>query len=436
MIERLKDHIATSFPFLKEKNLLIACSGGVDSVVLCYLIKSLDYQFSIAHCNFSLRGKESDLDEDLVSDLGDKLSVPVFTKTFDTRSYISENQISIQMAARDLRYEWFESLCQEQSFDHILTAHHLDDDLETFFINLSRGTGIRGLAGIPQINDRIVRPLLIFSKDDIVDFAREKDLKWREDQSNSRNDYLRNQIRHELVPEFIKLNETALKNFRRTKDHLGESLDLIDDYLVLISNLICTETQEGIQFDIVKLKDLPHTHAVLYELLSPYGFSAWEDIGDLLNAQTGKMIYSGSHRLIKDRDRLILSKIEHTEAGKEIIITGSEEEINASVHLQFEEVNTIDETSKRSIFVDKDKVKYPLKIRRWKEGDSFYPFGMKGKKKLSKFFKDEKLSLLAKEKIRVLLSDNQIVWVIGLRPDDRFKIEDNTKKIIKITWID
>jgi len=436
MIERLKNHIASSLPFLKDKQLLIACSGGVDSVVLCYLFKSLNYQFSIAHCNFSLRGNDSDLDEEFVNDLADKLSVPVFTKTFSTQSFADEYQVSIQMAARDLRYDWFEVLCKEHNFDLILTAHHLDDDLETFFINLSRGTGVRGLTGIPEINDRVIRPLLIFSKDEIIAFAKEKDLIWREDKSNSETDYLRNQVRHDLVPEFMKINDSALKNFRRTKDHLGESIELIDDYLVLISNLICTEIQDGIQIDIDKLKDLPHTQALLYELLSPYGFTAWDDIADLLNAQSGKTIYSGSHRLIKDRDHLILSKAESSDALNEIMISGSDKEINSQIHMKFEEVMTIENTNKSSIFVDKEKLEYPLKIRHWKEGDTFFPFGMKGKKKLSKFFKDEKLSLLAKEKIRVLLSDNQIVWVIGLRPDDRFKVEDNTKKIIKITWID
>jgi tRNA(Ile)-lysidine synthase len=383
-----------------------------------------------------LRGIESDLDEEFVIELADKLSVPVFTKKFDTKSYASDNGVSIQMAARDLRYEWFETLCTELTIDHILTAHHLDDDLESFFINLSRGTGIRGLTGIPEINDRIIRPLLIFSKKEIIEYANKNDLKWREDQSNAQTDYLRNQVRHELVPEFIKLNESALRNFRRTKDHLSESLGLIEDYLLLISNLICIENQEGIQIDIEKLKNLPHTNALLYEILSPYGFTAWEDITDLLNAQSGKMIYSASHRLIKDRDHLILSEKEEKDNLIDTIITESDVEINSPLKLRFEEVKDIDKGNIRSIFIDKKKVQFPLKIRPWRAGDSFYPFGMKGKKKLSKFFKDEKLSLLAKEKIRVLLSEDQIVWVIGLRPDDRFKIDDDTKKIIKITWID
>jgi tRNA(Ile)-lysidine synthase len=436
MIDKLKNHIASSFPFLEDKHLLIACSGGVDSVVLCHLFKTLNYKFSIAHCNFSLRGNDSDLDEKFVIELADKLSVPVFTKTFDTGSVAEENQLSIQMAARDLRYDWFGTLCNEHSFDQILTAHHLDDDLETFFINLSRGTGVRGLTGIPEINDKIVRPLLIFSKKEIIEFANENGLIWREDSSNSKTDYLRNQVRHELIPEFLKLNESALSNFRRTKGHLFESIGLIDDYLLLISNLICTESHEGIQIDIEKLKDLPNTKALLYELLSPYGFTAWEDIAGLLTAQSGKIIHSGSHRLIKDRNHLILSENDISSDLNEVLITKSDVEIKSPLHLRIKEVKAIEDTSKKSIYIDKSKLKFPMRIRTWKEGDYFYPFGMKGKKKLSKFFKDEKLSLFAKEKIRVLLSDDQIVWVIGLRPDDRFKVDDNTKKIIKITWID
>jgi tRNA(Ile)-lysidine synthase len=436
MLQRLREHIASSFPFLEGKHLLIACSGGVDSVVLCNLLNSLNYKFTIAHCNFSLRGEESDLDEEFVKELADNLSVPVLTRKFETRSYAEENKMSIQMAARDLRYDWFKSLIHENPFDYVVTAHHLDDDLETFLINLSRGTGIRGLTGIPGINNRVIRPLLIFSKKEIMDFAHAQQLKWREDQSNAQTDYLRNQVRHEIVPEFMKLNISFLKNFKRTRDHLLESAGLIDDYLLLISNLICTQVEEGVKIDCDKLMDLPHPNALLYELLSPYGFSAWDDIADLLKAQSGKVIYSKTHRLIKDRNHLILSNNPGELDGNETIIHEEDKVIKAPIHLRVDEVESIEDANKRTIFIDREKVKFPLKMRPWKDGDAFYPFGMKGKKKLSKFFKDEKLSLLAKEKILVLLSDDQIVWVIGLRPDERFKIDEDTKNIIRITWID
>ena len=436
MLQRLKEHINTNLPFLEGKNLLITCSGGVDSVVLCYLLKSLNYQFSIAHCNFSLRGDESDEDEDFVIEFADKLSIPIFRKTFDTKSFASEMHISTQVAARDLRYEWFDELCLDHSFDYILTAHHLDDDLETFFINLSRGTGIRGLTGIPTVNEKIIRPLMSFSKEEILKFAADKELKWREDSSNTKTDYLRNQIRLEVIPKFKEVNESILSNFKKTSEHLRESGSLIDDYLILIRNLVCSETKEGIMVDIKKLNDLPHTKALLYELLSPYGFTAWEDILDLLEAQSGKIIYSRSYSLLKDRDTLILSKKDLNEDVVEVTISETEDEVSTPVHLMIEKVKTFEKNNKNTLFIDNEKVTYPLKLRRWKEGDTFYPFGMKGKKKLSKFFKDEKLSLLAKEKIWLLLSDDQIVWVIGIRPDDRFKVDDNTQEIIKITRID
>ena len=436
VLHRIKEHINFNHSYLDGKNLLITCSGGVDSVVLCFLIKSLNFQFSIAHCNFSLRGNESDKDEEFVKKFADKLSVPIFTKTFDTLAFAKEEQISTQMAARDLRYDWFDELSLKHSFNYILTAHHLDDDLETFFINLSRGTGIKGLSGIPSINEKIVRPLLPFSKEEILHFAKKNKLNWREDSSNAKTDYLRNKLRLEVIPRYKEINDHVLNNFKRTREHLEESGALIDDYLSLIRNLVCSEIQDGIRFDVEKLNDLPHTNALLYELLSPYGFKAWDDISDLIKAQSGKVIYSNSYTLLKDREHLILSnKNRKTEIG-EFNISSDDLEIKSPIHLTIEKVNDIENTNNNCIYIDRNKIKYPLQIRRWKEGDSFYPFGMKGNKKLSKFFKDEKLSLLAKEKIWLLLSDNQIVWVIGIRPDDRFKVDDNTQEIIRITQID
>jgi len=237
LLKNLNHHIAVDFPFLKEKKLLIACSGGMDSVVLSRLLKELKFNISLAHCNFSLRGKESKGDENFVIGLADKLSVPVFTKTFDTKQYAKEQKISTQMAARDLRYEWFEELINQHSFDYLLTAHHLDDDLETFFINLSRGTGLRGLTGIPKINEKIVRPFLNFTRKEIITYAKEKNVTWREDSSNSSTDYLRNKIRLEVIPKLKDSTENVLQNFKQTQINLRESQLLIHDYMVLIQNL-------------------------------------------------------------------------------------------------------------------------------------------------------------------------------------------------------
>lgn len=433
MLNKLNQHINSHFSFLTEKKLLIACSGGLDSTVLTRLLKELKFNISIAHCNFSLRAKESDGDEEFVKTLADKLSIPIFTKTFDTKQYAASHKVSTQMAARDLRYNWFHELCKDHSFDFILTAHHLDDNLETFFINLSRGTGLRGLTGIPEVNENIVRPLLKFNREEILKYAIDKNIQWREDSSNSSTDYLRNKLRLEVLPKYKEVGDAVLENFQQTQNHLQDSESLVKDYLVLIQALVVTNTKEGLQFNIKKLTELPNTKALLYELFSPYGFTAWEDVFGLLKAQSGKQVFSNTHRLIKNREVLLLTEIEEKEDDIEsILISEDINEINSPIHLKFEKVEHFSEFNKHTVFVDYQKLSYPLQLRKWKEGDDFHPFGMKGKKKLSKFFKDEKLSLVAKEKIWLLCSENKIVWVVGMRSDSRFKVEDKTKEVLKI----
>ncbi len=434
MLQKFNQHINDKFPFLKEKKILIACSGGLDSVVLTRLLKNLQFNISLAHCNFSLRGLESDGDKEFVMKLADKLSIPIFTKIFDTKTYASKNKISTQMAARDLRYEWFDELINNYNFDYLLTAHHLDDDLETFLINLSRGTGLRGLTGIPENNEKIIRPLLNFTRQDLLKYAQKETINWREDSSNSKADYLRNKLRLEVIPKLKETDVSLLKNFQQTQKHLKESLLLVEDYMVLIQNLVFNETSNGLKIDIYRLQELPNTKAVLYELLSPYGFTAWEDISDLLNAQSGKQIFSKTHRLLKDRGDFLLTEIGSNLDSESVFISEELETIETPFKLQINRVSEVNNLSDKVVYVDFEKLKFPLEIRNWKEGDYFYPFGMKGKKKLSKFFKDEKLSLVAKEKARVLCTDNVIVWVMGMRLDDRFKVTENTKKTVKITY--
>lgn len=435
MQNKFNYHITKNFSFLQEKKLLIACSGGLDSTVLSRLLKELKLNISLAHCNFSLRGKESDGDENFVLTLADKLSVPVFNKTFETKQYASKHKVSTQMAARDLRYEWFNELCETYSFDFVITAHHLDDDLETFFINLSRGTGLRGLTGIPKINDKIIRPLLAFSREEILYYAKENSITWREDSSNKKSEYLRNKLRLEVLPEYKNLTNSVLNNFKQTQNHLQDSQLLVDDYMSLIKNLVLTQTKEGISLNIKKFQELPNTKALLFELFSSFGFTAWEDISDLLNAQSGKQVFSNTHRLLKNRNELLLTEIVAQDKFETIALSADINEIKSPIHLEFESVDSITETNINTVYIDKQKLRFPLELRKWQEGDIFQPFGMKGKKKLGKFFKDEKLSLLAKEKIWVLCSGDEIVWVVGIRSDSRFKVEDNTKEILKITLI-
>ena len=433
LLTNFKNHISNTFPALKGKKILIACSGGLDSVVLSRLFKELNYDISLAHCNFSLRGKESDEDEKFVILLADKLSIPIFNKKFNTKAYKIKHKLSTQVAARQLRYQWFEEVCTEHSFDYLATAHHLDDDLETFLINLSRGTGLRGLIGIPLINDKIIRPFLNFPRADILQYAKEKNSPWREDSSNQTSDYLRNKLRIEVIPRLKEVDHNLLNGFHQTQKYLNDSMALVNDYMALIKNLVVDETEDGFEIDVLKLQDLPNTNALLYELLAPFGFTAWDDISDLLTAQSGKQIFSESHRILKNRKSLLLVENSFVHNEETYTIKESDTGIDTPINLKIEQVDKTSDYTPSIVYLDLQKLNFPLQLRKWREGDSFYPFGMKGKKKLSKFFKDEKLSLVAKEKTWVLTSGNHIVWIVGMRSDHRLKVENQTKKILKIT---
>ncbi|MCD6543493.1 MAG: tRNA lysidine(34) synthetase TilS, partial [Flavobacteriaceae bacterium] len=287
----------------------MANSGGIDSMVLTDLLSKLDYQITLAHCNFHLRGKESNLDEAFVVQTAKSLKIPFHVISFDTKEYAKEKNISIQMAARDLRYEWFEELLQNHDLDFLLTAHHADDNLETFLINFSRGTGLEGLTGIPAINHKTIRTLLPFSRKEIEHYAKENEISWREDQSNKETKYVRNKLRHELIPLLKELNPRFLESFRKTMDHLDGSNQLVKDRIKEVKAEIQIKDRENSKFKIHDLKLLNNPKAYLYELLKEYGFSEWNDVLSLLNAQTGKQVISKTHRLLKDREYLILSPL-------------------------------------------------------------------------------------------------------------------------------
>ena len=434
MLDTVKCHIENKFPFLEGKKLLVACSGGIDSVVLTRILKELSFNISLAHCNFSLRGIESDEDEKFVTSIADKLSIPIFKTKFDTKYFKETNKVSTQMAARDLRYHWFDKICKKHSFDFIVTGHHLDDEIETFLINLTRGTGIRGLIGIPETNHKVIRPLLTISRNAIYDYAIKNNIIWREDPSNADTNYLRNKFRLDVIPSLKQTNDNFLKGFQKTTNHLKTSLSLVNDYMELIKKLVLTIKETSIEIDISKLKGLPNTNFLLYELLFPYGFRSWEDIVDLLDAQTGKKIFSKKYRLIKNRNFLILDQKKATNNENHFYINQGDKILKKPLFLSINKVDEILDYTPNNLYLDFDKLVFPLKLRTWNDGDYFFPFGMKGKKKLSKFFKDEKLSLISKEKIWVLLSENNIVWVVGMRSDERFKVNNETKQILKITY--
>ncbi|GAB4162183.1 MAG: tRNA lysidine(34) synthetase TilS [Winogradskyella sp.] len=435
MLDAFKIHIEEQCSFLKNSRLVIAISGGIDSVVLAHLCHKLNFNFALAHCNFNLRGTESDADEDFVLDLGEQMDVKVFVQNFDTEAYAEENKCSIQMAARELRYDWFSELAQQLNFDYILTAHHADDNLETFLINFTRGTGLNGLTGIPALNDNIARPLLPFSREMIEDYAKSEKIKWREDGSNSSRKYLRNKLRHEVVPILKEINPQLLGSFQNTLQHLNDTADIVEESLNAVAKRAITHMDENhITFKISEFKKVNNPKAYLFEMFKDYGFSEWNDVVNLLDAETGKYVASNTHKLTKHREFLILTELCHSEQSEESLFVAKD---NPSVKtpigiLCFDDQDTLEDNSKTTIFVDKEKLKYPLELRPWQTGDVFHPIGMKGKKKVSKYLKDEKLTPIEKENTWVLTSGNTIVWVVGRRADERFKVTDQTNQTLKI----
>lgn len=433
MIEKFKINLNTNFPFLKNKKLFLAISGGIDSMVLLHLFQQLHYQFAILHCNFQLRNAESDADLEFVQAYADKFDIPWSFGHFQTKGYAKSKKISIQMAARELRYEWFEEQLIEKQFDFVLTAHHADDVLETFIINLSRGSGLDGLTGIPEINDKIIRPMLPFSRQEIENYAKINNLKWREDSSNNSEKYLRNNIRHNIAPLLKELNPNFLSSFQATINYLKQAQSIVEDGTVLMYQSIISDEDGLKKISLKQLKRLPNFEAYLYQWLSPFGFSAWNDIYDLVNAETGKQVLSEKFKLLKDRDFLILAPQSKKIKSKSFFILENQKEVKKPIKLTFSEVADLSNATNTTIFVDAEKLKYPLELRKWNENDIFYPFGMNGKsKKVGKFLKDEKIESFKKEHIWVLCSDSQIVWVVGLRADERFKISDSTTSIVQI----
>ena len=433
MLKVFQKHINNKLEFLTESKILIAISGGIDSVVLTHLCHKLNFDISLAHCNFNLRNNESDADEEFVLHLAENLDLEVFVQRFDTALYAKENKRSIQMAARELRYSWFKELSEQLKFDYILTAHHADDNLETFLINFTRGTGLEGLTGIPEVNGKFVRPLLPFSSLDIETLAKENNITWRDDISNKSVKYLRNKLRHEVIPILKEINPSLLQSFQNTIENLNDTTDIVEESLnAVLKRAITTIDDNHIAFKISEFKKVNNPKAYLFEAFKDYRFTQWNDIEDLLDAETGKQVFSSTHRLIKNRKELLLSEI-NSEVSQTITVLENDKQIKTPFGvLFFDEADALFGKRSNIIFVDKNMLNYPLTIRKHQKGDVFYPLGMTGKKKVSKYFKDEKLSLLDKENTWLLCSGDAIVWVINRRADNRFRVTDNTKQILKI----
>lgn len=434
MFINFKDHIESNFPFLLKSNLLIAVSGGVDSMVLLHLLEKINLNISVAHCNFQLRAEESNEEENFVKKYCEEHQIHLFVKRFATKEYAIQNKLSIQLAARELRYDWFNLVMKENNFDFLLTGHHLDDQVETFLINFTRGTGIEGLTGIPAINNNIIRVLLPFSREAILNYATENNLQWKEDSSNASDKYFRNKVRHQVIPVLKELNPNFLESFKNTLIHLKTSEQIVNKYSIETLNKLIQVKDNKEFIKISELSKINDYTFYLYQWLKEYGFTAWKDIYQLIQAQTGKQIYSPTHILVKNRDELILSSISKPNDAI-YFIPSINEELKFPLKLTLCNLSNINEQNKNSIFVDADKIQFPLIVRKWKEGDVFYPLGMNGSKKVSKFFKDEKFSLFDKQNTWILESNNNIIWIIGYRQDDRFKINETTQTTIKIEFL-
>lgn len=433
MLDKLKNHIAHNFPFLENKKLLLATSGGLDSMIMAHLFHKLQYDVALVHCNFQLRGLESFGDQNFVQDYAEANEIPIFVTQFDTEAFAKDYKLSTQVAARDLRYNWFYELLETENYDYILTGHHADDNIETFLINLSRGTGLEGLVGIPEQNDKIIRPLLPFSREEIAKYANANGIKWREDSSNASDKYFRNKIRHDLVPLLKELNPQFISSFQKTQSFLQQSQQMVEDASIMVYQQVAKQDEDEIRFDLKQLKKLPNYRSYLYQWLNEFGFLAWDDVYDLVDSQSGKQVFSPNFRLLKDRDFLILCPINTEIEVKDYFIAEDTKEVNIPLNLTFCKVSDISVGSNTTIFVDQDKLQFPLVLSRWREGDYFQPFGMEGKsKKVSKLFKDEKLSLIEKENVWILWSGETIVWIVGVRQDERFRVSESTQNILKI----
>jgi tRNA(Ile)-lysidine synthase len=439
VLQKFKLNIAKNQLFSKKDKLLLAISGGADSVALAYLLKNSGYTFGMAHCNFKLRNKESDADEAFCKALADKLGVVFYSTQFDTNRYCKDKKISVQMGARELRYNWFNDLLKINKIKYLLTAHHANDNIETLFINLLRGTGINGLKGIAEKKDSVVRPLLIFSKNDLLAYLKKENITFRSDKSNLETKYERNFLRLKIIPELKKLHphfETTLIN---NISNFKEESHIVNDFIFEKFNTIVSIKESEILIEKHLLKKEKYIKTILNYIIKPYGFNS-SQIDDITanlkeNKATGKLFYSEKKTLIIDRD-FIFIKQKNTHDFQPIIINSSEE-LKTINFLKISEIKTPKVFNPKELIIEQEKLIFPLIIRSKQNGDKFNPFGMNGFKLVSDFIKDIKLNAIEKENCRILENGNgEILWIIGYRTDNRYKINNSSKKLLKLSLLE
>jgi tRNA(Ile)-lysidine synthase len=434
-LQSFKLFIAKNDLFKTDQKVLLAVSGGKDSVLMVHLFKLAGYNFGIAHCNFSLRGEESLRDETFVKLLAANLEVPFHNIRFDTKAYAKTHHLSTQMAARELRYNWFEEIRQAEQYNYIALAHHQNDAIETVLLNLIRGTGITGLHGILPKRDKLIRPLLFLSRPDIDTCIELNNVSFMEDSSNSSDYYARNKIRLNVVPQLKDINPNLEYTFAQNIQRFSDTEEVVQQLVNMHRQLLMKPTQAGQTIAIQKIKELHPQKFLLFELLKPYGFSEYvvADLIASLNRQSGTSFYSSSHRITINRDELLITTISTEEVPHSIQILESDQiihfknqtlEITTSNQAEFER-------NRLKAFVDSNLLIFPLLLRTWQQGDSFMPLGMNTFKKLSNFYIDEKVPLPEKQKIPILVNGNgDLIWIAGMRQDNRYKVSATTKKVV------
>jgi tRNA(Ile)-lysidine synthase len=441
MIDDFKNFIAREELFQASDHILLAVSGGLDSAAMVSLFHLAGFHFAVAHANFQLRGEESERDEDFVRAMSPKYHVPVYVKRFETSLFAVKSGISLQMAARTLRYDWFGELLKDENFTFVATAHHLDDQVETFLINLTRGTGIAGLHGILPKQGKVIRPLLFTCRAQIEAYARDNKLEFVEDSSNSSDKYLRNRLRHKVIPQLERLSPGFSRELTKTIGFIRDTETIYCQAVEEKKKEIFKVTGDKIFINAEQFFGLRPLTGWAYALLSPYGFNQSNvvDITGLAIAIPGKEVRSTTHRLIKDRKNLILAPLEVKDNDSAFLISKDDlmnKFVKSPVGLYFEfidEIRSLENDPGSTAFIDFDRLDFPLTIRRWRRGDFFIPLGMSNEKKLSDFFTDKKFSRIEKENTWLMCSGGNIVWIISHRIDDRFKITSSTRKILKIT---
>ena len=433
--------------FSASEKILLAVSGGLDSTSMAHLFKACGFSFGIAHINFGLRGKESDDDELFCLELAEHFGVPFFSAEFDTKKHSLRNKISVQMAARQLRYEWLETIRTENGYSKIATAHHLDDSLETFLLNLARGTGITGLTGIPEKNRSIIRPLLFTTREELERFAVKEKIRYRTDASNAEMYYLRNRIRHKVIPVLRDINPSINKTFASNLRRIREVNEVFHAFLEKEKHQFLSLVKDDTIIQMDALRKAPFASQLLASILLPCGFNeaVLEAILARPASQAGKEYRSTTHRLlVESKGWRLVKRVDVIDDSFPVFIHLSDKKLDMegnTFNFLKKPVKDIDsllkklkKNNKNTVTLDQDKLLFPLYLRHWKAGDAFVPFGMKGRKKLSDFLTDEKIPIIDKEKVLVLCSGSDIAWVVGHRPDVRYCVSSDTKRIFSVTF--